>query len=186
MKIIRSILERYQHFVSSPYLKEIEGHWQQAYVSPSSVFLLGAMIFWLVFSSLWWSFGRLHELSQLSDLQKQIQNMPSVAREPLQLGAKRLMGTPPPQAAMAEHVVIQAILFDNNPQQREVLLLNERGQVQSYKLGDKLPGGSEIMDIEPQSIVIERYGVKQEFRMNQYPANFISNQPLQQTNSILQ
>lgn len=186
MKIIRSILERYQHFASSPYFKDIELRWQQAYVSSQSVFLMGAIIFWLLISSLWWSLERTKEALQLSDFQKQVANMPMLAHEPLQLGAKRLMGTPPLKATMAEHVVIQAILFDNNPYQREVLLLNERGQVQIYKLGDHLPGGSKIIAIEPQFMVIERYGVKQEFRMNQYPANFISNQPLQQTNSILQ
>ena len=186
MKIIRSILERFPKLLSNPYYQVLERSCQQAYVSSHSVFLMAAMIFWMVISSLCWCIQRLNEISQLSHFQYEVKNQPVVARETLQLGAKRLMGTPPPKTAVAEHVVIQAILFDNQPQQREVLLMNESGQVQSYKIGDHLPGGSEIIAIEPNSIVIERYGMKQEFRMNQYPANFISNQPLQQTNSILQ
>lgn len=177
---------RFPRLQSHPYYQVIGLRWQQAYVSPYLVFLIASMIFWMGISSLWWCQQRLHELSQLSDFQIQVKNQPVVTRDPIQLEAKRLMGTPPPQTAVAEHVVIQAILFDNQAQHREVLLLNKSGQVQSYKMGDHLPGGSEIIAIEPQSIIIERYGVKQEFRMNQYPANFISNQPLQQTNSILQ
>lgn len=186
MKIIRSILGRFSKVQSHPYYQVIELRWQQAYVSPHLVFLIAGMIFWMVISSLWWCQQRLHELSELSHFQYQVKNQPMVARDPIQLGSKRLMGTPPPKSAVAEHVVIQAILFDNQVQHREVLLLNESGQVQSYKMGDHLPGGSEIIAIEPQSIIIERYGVKQKFRMNQYPANFISKQPLQQTHSILQ
>lgn len=186
MNLIKSILENWQQLESHPIFKEIEGHWQQAYTSRYSMSLFVFIMVWVILSSFFWSYQRIKDSSHLSSFQYTVKNTPLVAREPLQLGSKRLMGTPPAQAAIAEHVVIQAILFDQQPQNREVLLTDESGQVKSYKIGDHLPGGSQIIAIEPQSIVIERYGMKQTFRMNQYPSNFISNQPLQQTNSILQ
>ena len=113
-------------------------------------------------------------------------HMRAVQKDPLQLGAKRLMGTPSPAAQIPERVQIQAILFNQDPKAREVLIMDASGQVKSYKLGDRLPGGSVVFDIQPQMIILERNGFRNEYRMNQYPNTFISDKPLQESNSILQ
>jgi hypothetical protein len=186
MNHLRSILERLNQFRGNAWVQSFEKYWHQATASQEYSWLLLVMMVFVVLSSLFWTKARLAESSELSLRQFQMQNTPLTRREPFQLGAQRLMGTPSPRAMMAERVQIQAIIFNSEPAQREVLLTDSTGSVKSYKIGDHLPGGSEIIAIEQQSITIERDGIKNQFQMNQYPSTFISDQPLQQNNSILQ
>lgn len=186
MKSLRSILELLNQFKSKALVIECEQYWHQAQRSADYPWLLLALMIILSVSSLFWAKARLQESSQLSQMQHLVQTMRVTTREPLELGSKRLMGTPSAKSMIAEHVQIQAILFNQDPKQREVLLTDSSGMVKTYKIGDLLPGGSEVIAIEPQSITIQREGITNQFRMNQYPSSFISDQPLQQKNTILQ
>jgi type II secretory pathway component PulC len=186
MKLIRSILERINQFRSTPLGLELEGRWKAAFFQKEFSWFLLLMLTYIVLTTIFWGKERMDLANNLNLHAERVQHMRAIQKDPLQLGSKRLMGTPSPVSQIPERVQIQAILFNPDPNAREVLIMDASGQVKSYKQGDRLPGGSEIKDIQPQMIILERNGYRNEYRMNQYPNTFISDKPLQESNSILQ
>ena len=186
MKQIRSILHLINQIKSNSRVVEIETRWKKACASSHYHWFLLFYMLSLILMSLSWIQQQISQTRNLSFKVQVVNQMQALHREPLQLGGKRLMGTPNSHTQMPENVQIQAILFDSKPSDRTVLLLDNSGQVKSYRIGDQLPGGSVVMRIEPQSIVIERDGQRQQLELHQYPNNFITDEPLQPQLHIIQ
>ena len=57
------------------------------------------------------------------------------------------------------NVEVVGILFSNNTTDSQVILQMSSGQVQTFRVGDTLPGGALIQRITPEGVLIERMGV---------------------------
>ncbi len=184
----KKILDEYPVLIE--YERELTQMWQSAFHSTFTIwyailisFIMSCMaIFWI--KSLWYS---------EQDYRLQLQSVEMKANKTssipiLQIGAERLFGEPirtETQQAIARSFELQGIIYHEQPSQRVAIVKDAQGQVKFYHIGDSLSGGAVLEDIEEQQIIIKVGGFKQSIKLQQYPASFISDKPLNTDTHLL-
>lgn len=160
-------------------------YWQKAEQSPYLVWWLLGLIIWTSFSSFIWS---IHQYTAMQS-RMAIPKMRPTSSPLLTLGNEYLIGKPLPQmqeGMQIEPLFLEGILYDENPEKRQVLIRHAGGKVQTYHIGDIFNSGAKILDIHDLSVDIEQAnGSIQRLKLNQYPNQFISNQPLDVSHSSI-
>jgi len=157
--------------------------WQKAKYLPEYQWCLMVLIAALLLTTINWTVKQISGQINLSRASAQILKSNEVT-QPVNLSAKRLMGEPIKQTIPPENIQIQAIIFNSKVNKREAIIGDGQGSVKSYKIGDRLSGGSIITAIEKDTVTIERDGVYNTLRINDLPASFVTDKPLPAQESI--
>ena len=186
MKNLRSIFDSKLSALSHPKVleaqQELQGLWKESYHSPNVIWYMLAGLIGLLFMLIKWSLVQYRVEAeykeQITVLQQQAQHKPAIS---IQLTGERLFGEPlsySAQQALSHAFHLEGILFSDKPQNRSAVIKDESGQVKFYHEGDTLPGGAKLVKINQEHIEIEAQGFHQQLKLEQYPASFLSEQPL--------
>lgn len=188
MNVLNSIKKCQEHPLYLKLQSELGQLWK---LVAQDVYFSWWLIAFLVWISLSVLQNILHQAQILKDysLQKQYLKNYHPQMKNLELGSSYVMGTPISKSSaqmMMEPLVIEAILYNEIPTKREVLLRHANGRVSSYHIGDYTPSGMKINDIENSSITFEVGGLKKKLFVNQYRNDFLSDKPLKSSNGLFQ
>lgn len=187
MKSFRSISEFKIKYLSHPQVlalkQECQSLWQESYYSPHAIWYMLASFLLMILLMFQWITQQFHMTTDLNDtltiLTQQALNKP--APQNTQLGGERLFGQPmsfSAQQALSHAFKLEGILYDDNPRKRAAVLKDNSGEVKFYHQGDVLPGGAKLVNVERDFIEIESQGFQQRLKLEQFPASFLSDKPI--------
>jgi|LauGreDrversion4_2_1035121.scaffolds.fasta_scaffold29107_4 type II secretory pathway component PulC len=184
----KKILDEYPILIE--YEQELTQMWQSAFHSMYTIWYAILMSFIMCFMAIMWM-KDLYYTEQ--DYRLQLQSVEMKANKTssisiLQIGAERLFGEPlrtETQQAITNSFNLQGIIYHEQPSQRVAILKDAQGEVKFYHIGDSLSAGAVLEDIDEQQIIIKVGGFKQSIKLQQYPASFISDKPLNTDTHLL-
>ena len=186
----RSILDYQKYLENYPLLQdrlnEAQELWQLCYTSKDSVYYMLALVIGVSAMSLAWIKDASLDLFSYQEQQEflalKLQEKPVAMA---QLGASRLFGSPlVEQGTLSVSYKLQGIVYDDVPDHSQVILKDDSGHTGSYHIGDDLPEGGRVTAIKKNEIEIEADGVRQKLKLDEYPATFLSDDPLELKKSI--
>ena len=185
MKWFRSIPQLKNIFEAYPklalYQSEFNELWNMSYNSPFSVGYMLAILFAISMLLLGWLKNHWNQELEYQQQATIIIMKAKPIPQYLQLGAERLFGKP--LSSNVQHQIssafqLEGIVYDKAVQKRSAVLKDASGEEKIYYIGDVLPGGAKLYNIEQGSIEIEYQGYRHQLKLKQYPASFLSDKPL--------
>lgn len=176
---LKNIVETYPNLAL--YQSEVNELWNISYNSPFSVGYMLAILFALLMILMFWL---KNTWNQELEYQQQANILIMKAKPILQyrqLGSERLFGKPMStsvQNQISSAFQLEGIVYDKAVQKRSAVLKDTSGEEKVYYIGDVLPGGAKLYNIEQGSIEIEYQGYRHQLKLKQYPASFLSDKPL--------
>jgi general secretion pathway protein C len=70
------------------------------------------------------------------------------------------------------NVTIVGILYDETPENSQVIIRSSSGEEKTYVIGDKIPGGAVIKRIIPNGVLVERDGTLESLSLPKSELNF--------------
>ncbi|KTD82883.1 type II secretion system protein N [Legionella waltersii] len=70
------------------------------------------------------------------------------------------------------NVTLVGILYDENPENSQVIIRSSSGDEKTYVIGDKIPGGAVIKRIIPNGVLVERDGTLESLSLPKNELNF--------------
>jgi hypothetical protein len=179
MKKIKSMLELFRAKYKKPAFEQVYQQLKQevliANQSKQRIWGMLVLNLGIVVMSFIWATVIIYQHFHDQD----IANAQETPHREIHLGANRLFLEPPQQGQSGFHIPYQlaGILFDKDIKKREVMLLLPSGVVKSYHVGEELPDGVKILDIEVFQVKLEKDGQQKILKLEQYKGDFLSDKP---------
>ena len=180
MKKIKSMLELILVKLKKPGFEQIYQQLKQevliAYQSKHHVWGILVVYLGIGISSFVWIFATIYQHFHDQDDISMTQSKPLL---PVNLPPNHLFMESPKRNQEGFNVPYQlsGILFDEDSAKREVMLRLPSGEVKSYRLGDELPDGVKILDIDSFQVKLEKNGQQKTLKLDQYRRDFLSDKP---------
>ena len=176
---LKNIVETYPKLAL--YQTEFNELWNISYNSPFSVGYMLAILFAMSMLLLGWLRNDWNQELEYQQQATIIIMKAKPIRQYLQLGAERLFGKP--LSTNVQHQIssafqLEGIVYDKAVQKRSAVLKDASGEEKIYYIGDVLPGGAKLYNIDQGSIEIEYQGYRHQLKLKQYPSSFLSDKPL--------
>ncbi len=149
--------------------------WHIGYAQAETLWCFIGLGLWMLLTTLLWLMECLRMGQDYQMASMQVQHRPMQVS--LHVGSQRLFGEPVVMGTQSSWH-IQGLLYDDNPVKREVLLKDAHGQIRGFHEGDELPGGGHVLKINHDMVEIEQNGAHFQLKMQRFPANFLSDEPL--------
>jgi hypothetical protein len=183
---VKYLLEKYPEIdLGLDYCYEL---WQASYSAAYAVWYILGLLLGLFFITCFWIQNQISAFSGYRNYAQviQLKTLRPTVDYTAQLASQRLFGEPIRYDNMlSSNYKVEAILYDEHADKRSVLLKESRGEGKFYYEGERLPSGEVLKLIKKNSVELENQGVRQELKIEQYPASFLSDKPLEMRNSIL-
>lgn len=182
MKSLRSIIvgiNKEKILALHPQLPWIEQEcrhlWNVGYAQAETIYCFLGLGLWMICTTIAWFIWCLNLGQNYQVATTQVHQRPIQAT--LHVESQRLFGEPVVMRTQSTWHV-QGLLYDDNASKREVLLKDAQGKVQGFHEGDELPGGGHVIKIKQDMVEIEQNGAHFQLKMQNYPVDFLSNEPL--------